>query len=145
MPTKTATPSKPAMLPVKKSEKKGPPANLFTGIGRLGQEPQLRYSDEGRAWCKTSLAIFQGEDKEPIWLQVKAFAKPLDKGGWDESVPVALAGLKKGQKVNVRGKLFCDKRDYKDKQYIDWGLVLYGAPIVIVDDAKNAAAGDEPD
>ncbi len=139
MPTQTTAPKKSV-------DKKAPPMNLFTGIGRLGQEPVMRYSADGRAWCKTSLAIFQGEDKDPIWLQIQAFAKPLDAGGWDENVPVALAELKKGQKVSVRGKLFCDKRDYNGKEYIDWGLVLYSVPTIIVDDAKSeAAAGDEPD
>ena len=159
MATPTAAPTQKTNTTAKKSDKtpggpprqgrghgQSPPANLFTGIGRLGQEPTLRYSNEGRAWCKTSLAIFQGEDKDPIWLQIKAFAKPLDKGGWDESVPIALAELQKGQKVSVRGKLFCDKRDYNGKEYVDWGLVLYGAPTLIVDEAKNGAdAGDEPD
>ena len=89
MPTQTAAPKKSV-------DKKAPPMNLFTGIGRLGQEPVMRYSADGRAWCKTSLAIFQGEDKDPIWLQIKAFAKPLDAGGWDESVPVALAETEEG-------------------------------------------------
>jgi hypothetical protein len=121
---------------------KKPTYNLFTGIGRLGREPELRYSADGRAWCKTSLAIFQGEGKEPIWLDLKAFAQPLDAGGWDESVPLALAELKKGQKISVRGKLYCDKRDYNGKEYVDWGLVLYHAPVVVTD---TKADDGEPD
>ena len=144
----TTKQSQPTAKPAAKSDQ--PPANLFMGIGRLGQEPTLRYSADGRAWCKTSLAIFQGEDKEPIWLDVKAFARPLDAGGWDERVPLAVAELKKGQKVAVRGKLFCDKRDYNGKQYVDWGLVLFTAPTVIADDRAGsdghaAADSDEPD
>ncbi len=155
MSTTTATPPKsalakvaprPAAKPAALNPDKKPAPNLFNGIGRLGREPELRYSGDGRAWCKTSLAIFQGEEKEPLWLDLKAFAKPLDAGGWDESVPLALAELKKGQKVSVRGKLYCDKREYKDKQYVDWGLVLYATPTVIADEPKNGAAtGDEPD
>ena len=146
MSTATAAPTKRTNTTAKPTDKKSPPMNLFTGIGRLGQEPTLRYSGEGRAWCATSLAIFQGEDKEPIWLKTKAFAKPLDKGGWDESVPLALAELKKGQKISVRGKLFCDKRDYNGKEYVDWGLVLYAVPAPVADDAPASAdAGDEPD
>ena len=116
-----------------------PPANLFMGIGRLGQEPTLRYTGDGRAWVKTSLAIFQGEDKDPIWLDLKAFAKPLEKGGFDERVPLAIAELKKGQKISVRGKLYCDKREHNGKQYVDWGLVLFNAPSVIADTAKPEA------
>lgn len=134
--------SQPTAKPAVKSDQ--PPTNLFMGTGRLGREPELRYSADGRAWCKTSLAIFQGEDKEPIWLEVKAFARPQDAGGWDERVPLAVAELKKGQKVAVRGKLFCDKRDYNGKQYVDWGLVLFTAPTVIADD-RAAADSDEPD
>ena len=98
----TTKQSQPTAKPAARSDQ--PPANLFMGTGRLGREPELRYSADGRAWCKTSLAIFQGEDKEPIWLEVKAFARPQDAGGWDERVPLAVAELKKGQKVAVRGK-----------------------------------------
>jgi hypothetical protein len=46
----------------------------------------------------------------------------------------------------VRGKLFCDKRDYNGKEYVDWGLVLYAVPAPVADDAPASAdAGDEPD
>ena len=123
----------------KKSDQ--PPANLFMGIGRLGQDPTLRYTGDGRAWVKTSLAIFQGEDKDPIWLDLKAFAKPLEKGGFDERVPLAIAELKKGQKIAVRGKLYCDKREHNGKQYVDWGLVLFNAPTVMTDVPSGADAG----
>jgi hypothetical protein len=157
MSTSTATPTQSAAAKVapRPAAKKVAPTtgkklahNLFTGIGRLGREPELRYSGDGRAWCKTSLAIFQGEEKEPLWLDLKAFAKPLDAGGWDESVPLALAELEKGQKVSVRGKLYCDKREYNGKDYVDWGLVLYAAPTIVSDekqgDDETGAAG-EPD
>ena len=120
-----------------------PPANLFMGMGRLGQDPVLRYTGDGRAWVKTSLAIFQGEDKDPIWLDLKAFAKPLEKGGFDERVPLAIAELKKGQKISVRGKLYCDKREHNGKQYVDWGLVLFNAPTIVAD-AGKPEAGTSP-
>src|SRR5512139_447206 len=82
---KAATPAaRPASA---KGADKKPIHNLFTGIGRLGRDPELRYTNEGRAWVKTSLAIYQGQDKEPIWLELKAFAQALEKGGWDERVP----------------------------------------------------------
>lgn len=129
---KTAVATQPAPTASKKPAPK-PIYNLFTGIGRLGREPEMRYTGEGRAWVKTSLAIYQGQDKEPIWFELKAFAQALEKGGWDERVPLALADLKKGQKISVRGKLYCDKREYNGKDYVDWGLVLYHAPEVVTD------------
>jgi hypothetical protein len=145
----STTTSQPKSNP-KKSDQ--PPANLFMGIGRLGQDPVLRYTGDGRAWVKTSIAIFQGEDKDPIWLDLKAFAKPapsvppaqsaghgMEKGGFDERVPLAIAELKKGQKIAVRGKLYCDKREHNGKQYVDWGLVLFNAPTVIADAGKSEA------
>ena len=111
MSTATATPTKSATTKSAAggdTGKKAAPAkqthNLFTGIGRLGRDPEMRYTGDGRAWVKTSLAIYQGQDKEPLWLDLKAFAQPLDKGDWDERVPLALAELKKGQKISVRGK-----------------------------------------
>ncbi len=134
--------TKTAAKPAASTTGKKPTHNLFTGIGRLGREPEMRYTADGRAWCKTSLAIYQGEDKEPIWLELKAFAQPQDAGGWDERVPLALAEMKKGQKISVRGKLYCDKREYNGKDYVDWGLVLYHAPVVVTD---APTADGEPD
>ena len=31
--------------------------NLFTGIGRLGRDPEMRYVGDGRAWVKASEAV----------------------------------------------------------------------------------------
>jgi hypothetical protein len=140
-PTKSAT-NKSARPVSNKGAAARPIYNLFTGIGRLGRDPEMRYTGDGRAWVKTSLAIYQGQDKEPIWLDLKAFAQQQDAGGWDERVPLALAELKKGQKISVRGKLYCDKRDYNGKEYVDWGLVLYHAPEVVVDTPSEEG---EPD
>jgi len=142
---KAAVAAKPTATESKKTAPNAsakPIHNLFTGIGRLGRDPELRYAGDGRAWVKASLAIYQGQDKEPLWLELKVFAQQLDKGGWDERVPLALAEMKKGQKISVRGKLYCDKREYNGKEYVDWGLVLYHAPVVVTD----APSGDgEPD
>jgi hypothetical protein len=138
---KTAVSPKPAATDGKKPAPKAT-YNLFTGIGRLGRDPEMRYTNEGRAWVKTSLAIYQGKDKEPLWLELKAFAQALEKGGWDERVPLALAELKKGQKISVRGKLYCDRREYNGKDYVDWGLVLYHAPEVVADTPSDEG---EPD
>ena len=66
----------------------------------------------------------------------------MEKGGWDERVPLALSELKKGQKISVRGKLYCDKREYNGKDYVDWGLVVYHAPEVVVDAPSDEG---EPD
>jgi hypothetical protein len=151
---KTAVATKPAATVSKKPAPKAM-YNLFTGIGRLGRDPEMRYTNEGRAWVKTSLAIYQGKDKEPLWLELKAFAQAspsvppaqsaghgIERGGWDERVPLALAELKKGQKISVRGKLYCDKREYNGKDYVDWGLVLYHAPEVVADAPSDEG---EPD
>jgi len=139
---KTAVAAKPTAKETKKAAPAKATYNLFTGIGRLGRDPEMRYTNEGRAWCKTSLAIYQGKDKEPLWLELKAFAQALDKGGWDERVPLALADLKKGQKISVRGKLYCDKHEYNGKDYVDWGIVLYHAPEVVADAPSDEG---EPD
>jgi hypothetical protein len=137
---KTAVATKPTATDGKKTAK--PIHNLFTGIGRLGRDPEMRYTGEGRAWVKSSLAIYQGKDKEPLWLELKAFAQAQEKGGWDERVPLVLAEMKKGQKISVRGKLYCDKREYNGKDYVDWGLVLYHAPELVVDAPSDEG---EPD
>ena len=113
--------------------------NRVQVIGHLGKTPELKYTGEGRAWVRTSIAVYQGEDKPTMWLQVKAFAK-ADGTGWDDSVPVALAECAKGARVQLTGKLVYEEREHNGTTYRDWGIVLYQAP---VDAPRDSSTRDE--
>jgi single-strand DNA-binding protein len=71
-------------------------------MGNVGKEPELRYTANGTALCKFSVAVNEtyiqdGERKEKaIWYNVTAFGKGAENAG---------QYLEKGQQVLIRGKM----------------------------------------
>lgn len=92
--------------------------NKFMGIGRLGKDPEARYSQGGEAIVSFSIACGQswkdknsGEKKEKTeWVNVTAFGKLGE---------ICAQYLKKGSQVYIEGRLqtdkFADKETGKDR------------------------------
>ena len=74
--------------------------NSFNCIGRIGKEPETRYTESGTVICSFSLAISDGKDKEgkdkTLWLDVKAFNKTAE---------LIAKHFKKGSQIGISGKL----------------------------------------
>src|SRR5437588_7898989 len=92
--------------------------NRFTGIGRIGNEPDFKMTNEGTAYLRFSLAIDlkkpskkneQKKDTKPetLWLQVVCFG---------ELAKLMADWLFKGCQVYVEGSLQPNK--YTDKDSI---------------------------
>lgn len=87
--------------------------NRFTGIGRLGKDPETRYAPSGGAVCSFSIACGSkwkdkdsGEQKEKTeWVNVTAFGKLGEICG---------QYLAKGSQIYVEGRLQTDK--WQDKE-----------------------------
>ncbi len=76
-------------------------------IGRLGQDPELRYTQGGTAVAKFSIAINRigGPDKVTDWFDITAFGK----------VAESLSNhMRKGCRVGISGRLQQEK--WQDKQ-----------------------------
>ena len=86
----------------KPSTAEQPVYNSVQFIGRVGKEPQQAAP---LAPVCFDLAVWQGKDKEPMWLTVKC---------WDELGTTVLSeGFCKGTKLTVTGKLTCEKYNNK--------------------------------
>jgi hypothetical protein len=91
---------------------------------RVGQESDCRYSEAGNFWGRARMALSQGKDlsgdyKPSLWMTVKGFT---NKEG-DETVPRALVELRKGDLVNVIGRLIYEVSPSNGKGY--YNLVAY--------------------
>jgi len=80
-------------------------------IGRLGKDPELKYTPGGRAVCNFSLATdrrWTGQDgqkdKSTTWHNIVAWAKQAE---------VMKEYLQKGKEVYIEGRI--DNRSYEDK------------------------------
>lgn len=91
---------------------------------RAGQDSDARYSQAGNLWGRVRMALSQGKDESgdyrpSIWFTVKAFTS---KEG-DESVPQALARLRKGDLAMVTGRLAYEISPANGKGYFN--LIAY--------------------
>ena len=81
-------------------------------IGRLGKDPELKYTPAGRAVCSFSLATSErwkgqdGQGKESTtWHNIIA---------WGKQAEVMKEYLRKGREVYIEGRI--DNRSYEDKE-----------------------------
>ncbi|MEC7276971.1 MAG: single-stranded DNA-binding protein [Bdellovibrionota bacterium] len=66
-----------------------------TFMGRLGKNPELKYTKEGKPVCDLSVAINKGKDVPPHWRKVVV---------WEKQAELCSLYLKKGYEVFVQGR-----------------------------------------
>lgn len=96
--------------------------NRATLIGRLGRDPEIKYTQSGAAVCNFSMATSEnwtdkaGEKQEKTeWHRVVAFGKPAE---------ILEKYLKKGDQVFIEGKL-------QTRQYDKEGQTHYSTEVVV--------------
>lgn len=91
--------------------------NQCNFIGRLGKDPEIRYSASGAAVCSFSIAVgWKTKYKEGAeWVSVTAFEKLGE---------ICAEYLKKGSQVYISGRMKTEK--YDDKE----GVTRYSTKIV---------------
>lgn len=72
--------------------------------GRLGKDPELKTTTNGHTVTAISVAVYNGKDREPIWVPVVAFNKVAE---------FIYQHLRKGDPIEVAGRLRVD--NYTDK------------------------------
>jgi single-strand DNA-binding protein len=77
--------------------------NTITIVGRLGRDPELKYTQGGKAVVNFSLAVDRrGKDAGADWFQVTA---------WDKLAELCNEHLRKGRQAAVRGRM--QSRNYE--------------------------------
>ncbi len=105
-------------------------------IGRLGKDPELTVTPEGKPISKFSLAVDQGKDKQTMWLNIVT---------WDKLAETVEKYARKGALVFVQGKL--QIRSYDDKQGIKRQSIEITATVVqLLEKRKDESSeADIPD
>ena len=93
--------------------------NQCSFIGRLGKDPELQVTSEGKPYAKFSLAVDQGKGQSAMWLNVTT---------WEKLAETVEKYAKKGMQVFVQGKLKISP--YKDKQQVERQSVEIIATVV---------------
>src|SRR5712692_7839852 len=107
--------------------------NQVTFIGRAGKMPELKVTKEGTPYLRFSLAVDQGKEQKPMWLNIVC---------WQELAERMNTYLYKGAQVFVQGRLqistFTDKHGV-ERQAVD----IVASNIQLLD--KKADSVDEPE
>ena len=79
--------------------------SIETFMGRLGRNPELRYTKNSEPVCSMSVAINKGADKPADWRKVVV---------WGRQAEVCSVQLKKGSEVFVHGQN--QKKSFETKE-----------------------------
>lgn len=96
--------------------------NHWTGIGRLTRDPEVRYTQSGKACAKFTLAIDRRRsgdgNQQADFIQCVA---------WEKIAEVISQYVKKGQKIAVEGRIQTRSYDANDgtKRYVTEVVVTY--------------------
>ena len=89
--------------------------NRFVGIGRLTRDPDVRYTQSGKACAKFTLAIDRrkSSDGNPQTDFISCVA-------WEKTAEVISQYVSKGQKIAVEGRIQTRSYDAQDgtKRYV---------------------------
>lgn len=92
--------------------------NNITVQGRLGQDPELRYTNSGKAVCSVSIFLensYPTKDNPGGWIEIVAF---------EQRAEFMAKYFNKGDKIIVCGSLKCDNYVNKEgKSVTKWSIV----------------------
>ena len=101
--------------------------NLVTLVGRLTADPNLKYSQSGKAFCKFTLAVQRDFKKDE--------ADFINCTAWDKRAEAIAEYLRKGRRIAVQGRLNVNSYD-KDGE-TKWVTDVIVDKFEFIDSANN--------
>ncbi|MBJ7362036.1 MAG: single-stranded DNA-binding protein [Ilumatobacteraceae bacterium] len=86
-------------------------SNNITVVGNLTRDPELRYTQAGKATCTVGIAVNRRYQLNGEWQEATTFMNVV---AWDQLAENIAASLSKGTRVLVSGRL--DVREYEAKE-----------------------------
>jgi len=109
--------------------------NQWTGCGRLGRDPEMNYTPNGKAVTKFSIAVDQGKDQPTMWLNIVA---------WERLAERIAETAQKGNEMFIQGRLTMrtyDDRNGQKRQAFD--VIATSAQLTQRPQQKDAAGTDD--
>ena len=115
--------------------------NHFVGIGRLTRDPEVRYTQSGKACAKFTLAIDRRKSGDG-----KQQADFISCVAWEKLAEVISQYVSKGQKIAVEGRIQTRSYDAQDgtKRYVTEVVVGSMEFCESKRDSSAGGAGDYP-
>ena len=101
--------------------------NLVTLIGRLTRDPELRYSQSGKAFTKFSIAVQREYNKDE--------ADFINCITWDKRAEAICEYLRKGRRLAIQGRL--SVRNYEQDGETKWLTEVIVDKFEFIDSSSN--------
>lgn len=79
--------------------------NTIAFVGNVGSDPDYKVTNSGAAVCSFRVAVPQGKDKDPAWVEVTC---------WETLAENVMESVTKGARVAVQGRLTEDRWEDKN-------------------------------
>lgn len=115
--------------------------NNVTLLGRLGKDPEVRSTPQGKKVCTLTLATSESyKDKSGNWQETTDWHRIVL---WEFKAETAEKHLKKGSKVMIEGKL--KTRSYEDQSGVTKYITeVLGSNIILIDSVGSGAGNSGP-
>lgn len=102
--------------------------NNIVIIGRLGQDPEVKTTPNGKRVANMSVAVNEGygDNKKTVWFNCQL---------WEKTAEIAEKYLKKGNQVCVRGRMVSRDWTHDGIKRTAWDLV--GEQLQLIESAER--------
>ena len=107
--------------------------NLVTLIGRLTRDPELKYSQSGKAFCKFSIAVTREFNRDE--------ADFINCVAWDKWAETIAEYLRKGRRIALQGRL--SVRSYEQNGETKWMTEVIVDKFDFIDTAASGGSSYE--
>src|SRR5262250_660486 len=110
-------------------------------IGNLGKDPEVKYTPQGTAVAKITLATNESyKDKGGQWQERTEWHNVVL---WQRLAEIAGEYLKKGSKVYIEGRLRTDSWDDRESGQKKYRTEIVGSDLVLLSGRSEGAGGEE--
>ena len=106
--------------------------NQVTLIGRLTKDPELKYTQGGKAFCKFSVAVTREFNREE--------ADFIGCVAWDKRAETIAEYLRKGRRIAIQGRL--NVRSYEQNGENKWITEVIVDKFDFIDTNSNSTGGN---
>jgi single-strand DNA-binding protein len=118
----------------------GKSVNKVILVGNLGKDPEIKYTPQGKAVAKFSLATNERfKDKDGQWQDRTEWHNIVL---WEKLAEVAGEYLKKGGKVYIEGRIRTDSWDDKQTGQKKYMTNIIGSDIVLLGGRGEGGGGE---
>lgn len=108
--------------------------NKIILIGRLGREPEVKFTKDGKAVCNFSLAVTDRKGQEAEWFNIVA---------WEKLAELCGEYLNKGSQIYVEGRQKTETWDNDGEKKYKQIIIIYNMTMLGQSNSNEQSVGGQ--